>query len=256
MLTLGIDSGSTTTKAILFDGENIITKRLEPSGVRPVKVITSLYDELYSPEVGFVMSTGYGRSLLDKADKSMTEIACHGAGAGYLCPECNFVIDVGGQDSKVIALDENHNVKDFLMNDKCAAGTGRFVEMVMNRVGSSVDEIDDFVKGAEPVTINSMCAVFAESEIIGLLAQDTPSRDIALGCIYSICRRTAIFAQRLMPKDPVIFFSGGLAKSKTFQAVLTKFLGVKELHTSPLCQFNGALGAAVLGQKRLNKHHN
>lgn len=256
MLSLGIDSGSTTTKAVLFDGENIVARRLELSGVRPVRVINDLYEEMYSPEVGFVMSTGYGRSLLDKADKSLTEIACHGAGAGYLCPECNTVIDVGGQDSKVIVLDEDHNVKDFLMNDKCAAGTGRFIEMVMNRVGSTVEEIDDFVKDAEPVTINSMCAVFAESEIIGLLAQDTPAEDIALGCIYSICRRTAVFAQRLMPSNPVVFFSGGLAKSETFRNVLTKFLGVDEIHTSPYCQFNGALGAAVLGYKRLNKQQN
>ena len=253
MLSLGIDSGSTTTKAVLFDGTNMLEKRLVPSGVRPANVVNQLFSELHSEEVGFTTTTGYGRALLNNADASFTEIACHGAGASYLCPKCNTVIDVGGQDSKVIILDENHTVKDFLMNDKCAAGTGRFVEMVMNRVGSSVEEVDEFVEGAQPVTINSMCAVFAESEIIGLLAQDTPPQDIALGCIHSICRRTAIFAQRLMGNDPVVFFSGGLAKSKTFQEILTKYLGVDEVFTSEYCQFNGALGAAILGMRRMNK---
>ena len=127
-----------------------------------------------------------------------TEITCHGAGAAFLCPGCDTVIDIGGQDSKVILLDPSGGqVKDFLMNDKCAAGTGRFLEMTMSRVGSDIASIDTFVEGAEPVTINSMCAVFAESEIIGLLAQETPPGSIALGCIYSICRRTAIFAQKL-----------------------------------------------------------
>lgn len=100
------------------------------------------------------------------------------------------------------------------MNDKCAAGTGRFLEMTMSRVGSDITSIDTFVEGAEPVTINSMCAVFAESEIIGLLAQETPPGSIALGCIYSICRRTAIFAQKLAPEHPKVFFSGGLAQSQ------------------------------------------
>lgn len=256
MLSLGIDSGSTTTKAVLFDGTSIVEKRIEPSGVRPANVLNSFYDQLHTRDVGFVTTTGYGRALLDKADASFTEIACHAAGASWLCPNCNTVIDVGGQDSKVIVLDENHTVKDFLMNDKCAAGTGRFMEMVMNRVGSSVAEIDEFVKGAEPVTINSMCAVFAESEIIGLLAQDTPPQDIALGCIHSICRRVAIFTQRIAPKDPVVFFSGGLAKSRTFKQVLTKFLDADEIFTSENCQFNGALGAAILGMKRMNKQKN
>ena len=139
------------------------------------------------------------------------------------------------------------------MNDKCAAGTGRFLEMTMSRVGSDITSIDTFVEGAEPVTINSMCAVFAESEIIGLLAQETPPGSIALGCIYSICRRTAIFAQKLAPEHPKVFFSGGLAQSQVVREVLARYLDVESVAAHPLCQYNGAIGAAVLGWKRVNR---
>ena len=139
------------------------------------------------------------------------------------------------------------------MNDKCAAGTGRFLEMTMSRVGSDIASIDTFVEGAEPVTINSMCAVFAESEIIGLLAQETPPGSIALGCIYSICRRTAIFAQKLAPEHPKVFFSGGLAQSQVVREVLARYLDVESVTAHPLCQYNGAIGAAVLGWKRINR---
>lgn len=253
MLSLGLDSGSTMTKAVLFDGQKVVLTRMEPSGIDPGHVLHELYDELHTPEVGYVVTTGYGRALLDEADKSMTEIACHGAGAGYLCPGCTTVIDIGGQDSKVISLDEFGVVKDFLMNDKCAAGTGRFLEMVMARVGSDISEIDTFVEGASPVIINSMCAVFAESEVIGLLAKQTPPPSIALGCIYSICRRTAIFAQKITPENPKIFFSGGLAQSQTMLRVLTNFLDTEDVTTHPLCQYNGAIGAAVLGWKKLSR---
>ena len=202
----------------------------------------------------FVVATGYGRALLPEADKSITEITCHGAGAAFLCPGCDTVIDIGGQDSKVILLDPSGGqVKDFLMNDKCAAGTGRFLEMTMSRVGSDITSIDTFVEGAEPVTINSMCAVFAESEIIGLLAQETPPGSIALGCIYSICRRTAIFAQKLAPEHPKVFFSGGLAQSQVVREVLARYLGVESVTAHPLCQYNGAIGAAVLGWKQVNR---
>ena len=241
MLTMGIDSGSAMTKAVLFDGQEIVDFRMEPSGSPPGRVIHRLYEELRTPDTAFVVATGYGRALLPEADKSITEITCHGAGAAFLCPGCDTVIDIGGQ------------VKDFLMNDKCAAGTGRFLEMTMSRVGSDITSIDTFVEGAEPVTINSMCAVFAESEIIGLLAQETPPGSIALGCIYSICRRTAIFAQKLAPEHPKVFFSGGLAQSQVVREVLARYLGVESVTAHPLCQYNGAIGAAVLGWKRVNR---
>ena len=281
MLTMGIDSGSAMTKAVLFDGQEIVDFRMEPSGSTPGRVIHRLYEELRTPDTAFVVATGYGRALLPEADKSITEITCHGAGAAFLCPGCDTVIDIGGQDSKVetvahfaaaqyfdpdvdyiidiggqdvkVLQIENGVMTNFVMNDKCAAGTGRFLEMTMSRVGSDIASIDTFVEGAEPVTINSMCAVFAESEIIGLLAQETPPGSIALGCIYSICRRTAIFAQKLAPEHPKVFFSGGLAQSQVVREVLARYLGVESVTAHPLCQYNGAIGAAVLGWKRINR---
>ena len=253
MITMGIDSGSAMTKAALFDGEQIISCRMEPSGTTPGQVMHRLYEEMKTEDTAFVVATGYGRELLPEADKVITEITCHGAGAAFLCPGCDTVIDIGGQDSKVILLNEAGQVCDFLMNDKCAAGTGRFLEMTMARVGSDIAKIDEFIAGAKPVTINSMCAVFAESEIIGLLAQETPPGDIVLGCIHSICRRTAVFAQKLAPQKPHVFFSGGLAQSETIRAALAQYLGTQDVQTHPLSQYNGAIGAAVLGYRKAKR---
>ena len=253
MITMGIDSGSAMTKAALFDGEQIISCRMEPSGTNPGQVMHRLYEEMKTEDTAFVVATGYGRELLPEADKVITEITCHGAGAAFLCPGCDTVIDIGGQDSKVILLNEAGQVGDFLMNDKCAAGTGRFLEMTMARVGSDIAKIDEFIAGAKPVTINSMCAVFAESEIIGLLAQETPPGDIVLGCIHSICRRTAVFAQKLAPQKPHVFFSGGLAQSETIRAALAQYLGTQDVQTHPLTQYNGAIGAAVLGYRKAKR---
>ena len=253
MITMGIDSGSAMTKAALFDGEQIISCRMEPSGTNPGQVMHRLYEEMKTEDTAFVVATGYGRELLPEADKVITEITCHGAGAAFLCPGCDTVIDIGGQDSKVILLNEAGQVCDFLMNDKCAAGTGRLLEMTMARVGSDIAKIDEFIAGAKPVTINSMCAVFAESEIIGLLAQETPPGDIVLGCIHSICRRTAVFAQKLAPQKPHVFFSGGLAQSETIRAALAQYLGTQDVQTHPLSQYNGAIGAAVLGYRKAKR---
>ena len=253
MITMGIDSGSAMTKAALFDGEQIISCRMEPSGTNPGQVMHRLYEEMKTEDTAFVVAAGYGRELLPEADKVITEITCHGAGAAFLCPGCDTVIDIGGQDSKVILLNEAGQVCDFLMNDKCAAGTGRFLEMTMARVGSDIAKIDEFIAGAKPVTINSMCAVFAESEIIGLLAQETPPGDIVLGCIHSICRRTAVFAQKLAPQKPHVFFSGGLAQSETIRAALAQYLGTQDVQTHPLSQYNGAIGAAVLGYRKAKR---
>ena len=139
------------------------------------------------------------------------------------------------------------------MNDKCAAGTGRFLEMTMKRVESEIGRIDTFVKNAKPAKINSMCAVFAESEIVGLLSQDIAPGDIVLGCVESICQRTAAFAQKLAPANPKVFFSGGLAQFDVIKRSLASHLGVKEVATDPLCQYTGAIGAAILGIRKIKR---
>ena len=253
MFSLGIDSGSTMTKGVLFDGRNVVGCHMLPTSMRPGEILRDIYSRLYTEETGFVVSTGYGRELLKEADAKITEITCHGAGASYLAPGCDTVIDIGGQDCKVITLDSHGQVNDFLMNDKCAAGTGRFMEMIMARVGSDISHLDEFVHGCRPVPINSMCAVFAESEIVGLMAQETPPGDIVLGCVHSICHRTAIFAQRLTGGHPHIFFSGGLAQSEIMRSVLGEYMNTSHITTHPLSQYTGAVGAAVLGYEKLKK---
>lgn len=204
MLTLGIDSGSTTTKGILFDGKVIQEKILVPTSASPRKSLRTVYETL-SESVSYTVATGYGRALLSEADKQITEITCHARGSLYLEPDIMALIDIGGQDSKAVVFDQDKSVKDFIMNDKCAAGTGRFMEIMMRILEEDIENLDFFVQGAVPVTISSMCTVFAESEIISLLAKDVSRKDIALGVIHSIAKRTANFAKRLPLGGECIF---------------------------------------------------
>jgi len=248
--TLGIDSGSTTTKGVLFDGNTIVKTMIVKTSAKPKESIYKIYNELYSEKVAYTITTGYGRDLLEEADKTVTEITCHAQGAAFLNPTIRGVIDIGGQDSKVILLDNSLNVVDFLMNDKCAAGTGRFVDVMMRTLEEDMVNIDEFVKNRNPVSISSMCTVFAESEIISLLSKDVHRGDIALGIIHSICKRTANFAQRLNLHGD-IFFSGGLALSETFRENLEGYLNRKVL-TNDLCQYAGAIGAAVIGYRKIS----
>lgn len=225
VISLGLDSGSSMTKAVLFKDDHIIKTKMIPTSISPRKSLEELYLDMINEKerIDVVVTTGYGRNLLEQADFKITEITCHAAGAFFMNPDCNTIIDIGGQDSKVITIDDLGCVTDFLMNDKCAAGTGRFLEMTMKRV---------------------------ESEIVGLLAQDIPPEDIVLGCVESICQRTAAFAQKLAPVNPKIFFSGGLAQFDVIKQSLARHLGVKEIVTDPLCQYTGAIGAAVLGIRK------
>lgn len=252
MRSLGIDSGSSMTKAVLLQDRTIIDTKMIPTSISPRRSLEQIYKDMTDryDTIDTVVTTGYGRNLLECADHKITEITCHATGAYFMNPDCDTIIDIGGQDSKVITIDDSGCVTDFLMNDKCAAGTGRFLEMTMKRVESEIDQIDTFVKDATPAKINSMCAVFAESEIVGLLAQDIAPGDIVLGCVESICQRTASFAQKAAPKHPKVFFSGGLAQFDVIRRSLAKHLGVEKVETSQLCQYTGAIGAAVLGIRK------
>ncbi len=251
MLTLGIDSGSTTTKAVLFDGEKIVKTMLVPTSATPKQSINYLYDQLHNEDVVYTVATGYGRELLERADKKVTEITCHAQGAAFLDPNVRAIVDIGGQDSKAILLDNNLNVIDFLMNDKCAAGTGRFIEVMMRILDEDLQHIDEFVVGKTPANITSMCTVFAETEIVSLLADGVDKGDIALGIINSICRRTSFFARKLNLYGS-IFFSGGLANFEIFRKTLEKHVGLPVV-TSPMSQYAGAIGAAVIGWRKAQK---
>ena len=250
MYSIGRDSGSTTTKGILYNGE-IVKKIIMKTSARPRESILAIYNELIDglSEKPYFVVTGYGRELVDFADKKVTEITCHGKGSKYLCNNVRTVIDIGGQDSKVIKLDRDGNLTDFLMNDKCAAGTGRFLEVMANILDTDINSIDLKTKGVEPYQISSMCTVFAESEVISLIAKEVPIEEILSGVLSSIARRTANFASRLAIEEEV-FFTGGLSKSLEFKNRLEEFLGLS-IKTSDLSQYAGAIGAAVIGFNKI-----
>ena len=147
MIFIGIDSGSTTTKGVSMEGDTILDKIIIPTGFNPKQTIEEVYSVLKKQhENVYTTATGYGRELLPQSDKSLTEITCHARGAAYLCSQAKIIVDIGGQDSKVIAMDDQFNVTDFLMNDKCAAGTGRFIEVMMRILQKDLVELDDFIK--------------------------------------------------------------------------------------------------------------
>ena len=256
MYSIGIDSGSTTTKGILYNGD-IVKELITKTTVRPRESMLNLYNRLLEglEEKPYVVVTGYGRELADFSDKKVTEITCHGKGARYLCEDTKTIIDIGGQDSKVIKLDRYGNLTDFLMNDKCAAGTGRFLEVMVRSLDTEVELIDELAKDVEPYPISSMCTVFAESEVISLISKEVPREEILSGILSSIAKRTVNFASRLSIEEK-IFFTGGLSKSKEFKKRLEEFLQ-KEIRVSPLSQYAGAIGAAVIGyEKNISKEVN
>lgn len=249
MYSIGIDSGSTSTKGILYNGD-IVKKIITKTTSRPRESMMKIYSDLsYGLEdKPYVVVTGYGRELADFGDKKVTEITCHGKGAKYLCENTRTVIDIGGQDSKVIKLDRDGNLIDFLMNDKCAAGTGRFLEVMVKTLDEELSSIDSLTKGVKPYPISSMCTVFAESEVISLIAKEVPREEILSGILSSIAKRTATFASKLNIEEGV-FFSGGVSRSEEFKRRLEGFIN-KEIKVSPLSQYAGAIGAAIIGYEK------
>ncbi|EOH6332228.1 putative 2-hydroxyacyl-CoA dehydratase activator YjiL [Citrobacter koseri] len=248
--SIGIDSGSTATKGVLL-AEGIITRRfLCPTPFRPADAIHQAWEALSAglDTRPFLTLTGYGRQLVDFADKQVTEISCHGLGARFLAPETRTVIDIGGQDSKVIQLDNDGNLTDFLMNDKCAAGTGRFLEVISRTLGASVDQLDTITDGVEPHAITSMCTVFAESEVISLRSAGVAPEAILSGVINAMARRSANFIGRLSAGGPLLF-TGGVSHCAAFARMLEKHVAMP-VYTHPDAQFAGAIGAALIGQRQ------
>ena len=247
--SIGIDSGSTATKGILL-ADGVITRRfLVPTPFRPATAITEAWETLREglETTPFLTLTGYGRQLVDFADKQVTEISCHGRGARLLLPETRTVIDIGGQDSKVIQLDEEGNLTDFLMNDKCAAGTGRFLEVISRTLGASVEQLDALTEGVEPHAITSMCTVFAESEVISLRSAGVPPEAILAGIVNAMARRSANFIGRLSAQGPLLF-TGGVSHCAAFGRMLSAHVNMP-VQTHPDAQFAGAIGAAMIGQR-------
>ena len=224
---------------VIFTGYNS-----EAAGRR---VFEELLDELrLDPSaVRKIISTGYGRNSVTFVNKSMTEIICHGAGAHYLNPGVRSIIDIGGQDSKVIVIDEKGKVKNFAMNDKCAAGTGRFLEVMARALEVDLDGFGTLsLKAGNPAKISSLCTVFAESEVISLISKGERRENIIAGIHESIAARVAAMANRVGIVPPVVM-TGGVAKNRGVVKAMEKKLGVS-IDVSPYAQVNGAIGAAVL----------
>ena len=256
--TLGIDIGSTASKCVMLaDGKDIVAKSLISVGAGtsgPQRAI----DEVLSAagkkreDMAYVLATGYGRnSLMDFADKQMSELSCHAKGAHFLFPEVHTVIDIGGQDVKVLEI-ENGVMTNFAMNDKCAAGTGRFLDVMARVLEVDVKDLGRLgAMSTKYVGISSTCTVFAESEVISQLAMGTDKCDIINGIHKAIAGRVAGLAHRIGVRDQVVM-TGGVAQNQGVVKALQDELG-HEIHTSPLTQYNGALGAALFAFDKANK---
>ena len=252
MICAGIDAGSRAIKIVLTNADNldIVGKGLTDQGVEQDKLATDLFDRvldnsgLTRKDITAIVATGYGRNAVSLADTTITEITCHAVGVSHLVPEARTVIDIGGQDSKLLRLDASGKVRDFMMNDRCAAGTGRFLEVVAQRLGVELESLGSMAaKSTAPAAISSMCVVFAETEIIGLLASGTAREDIVAGVQSAIASRIIGMAGR--KAEPPIIFTGGVAMISGMDAALETALG-QPVAISPDPQMTGALGAAIL----------
>lgn len=247
----GIDSGSTSTDVVILDKEKkIVASVILPTGAGAALGAERALEEalrrveLKREDIDALVTTGYGRIAISDGDKSVTEITCHARGAHYLDPEVRTVVDIGGQDSKVIRLDENGAVVNFVMNDKCAAGTGRFLEMMARTMEMSLDEMSKAgLKYKEDITISSMCTVFAESEVVSLIAQNKATDDIVHGLNKAVASKTAALAKRVGGEERYMM-TGGVSKNEGLVKTLEEKLGTK-LVISEYAQLCGALGAAL-----------
>lgn len=243
---VGIDCGSAACKGILISNDSIVSICVKPTGWSPKETARLVLDELLkeadmSKDEMSVVSTGYGRVGIDFADKAVTEITCHALGAEYLLPGVKTVIDIGGQDSKVISL-ENGKVKSFQMNDKCAAGTGRFLEMSANRMGIDLSEFPSLLTAGKSCSLSSMCAVFADSEIVSLLAAGKSREEVAGGIVQSIAAKAVALAAKIEIQPPILL-TGGLADLEGLRVVLEQKL-MCSVTAMPMSRYAGAIGAA------------
>ena len=251
MYVMGIDSGSTSTNAVIMDGErNIVASSVVRTGAKSGESARRILGEILEKaglkreDISWIVSTGYGRVSIDFADENVTEISCHGRGARYFNPSVRTILDIGGQDSKAIHLNEAGEVTDFVMNDKCAAGTGRFLEMIARTLEIDVDELGPVaLRSTEDIEITSMCSVFAESEVISLIANNKEKADIANG----VCRAIAGKAYSLLKRvgmEETFMMTGGVAKNPgVVRAVEEKIQS--RLYICPEPEVVGAAGAAL-----------
>jgi predicted CoA-substrate-specific enzyme activase len=247
----GVDSGSTSTNVVILDdNKNIVAYSIVPTGAMAIDSAKKAYEialkkaGLEKEDIAYVVSTGYGRVGIPFADKQVTEITCHGKGAFYFDKDVRTIIDIGGQDSKVIRLDDEGNVIDFVMNDKCSAGTGKFLEVMARTLEVSIDDMAEIIDSEENIKITSMCTVFAESEVISLIAQNKDKKDIIHALNKSVASKGIVLLDRVGRKGKYMM-TGGVAKNKgVVREIENKIEDKIQIPNEP--QIIGALGAAIL----------
>jgi predicted CoA-substrate-specific enzyme activase len=256
VLSAGVDAGSRAVKAVLLDGgsgavlgRGVVDQSPEPDrqAGRALEACCSAAGRRPA-EVDAVVATGYARDRVGAARTTVTEITCHARGVHHQAPAARTVVEIGGQDSKLLRLEPDGSVRDFAMNDRCAAGTGRFLEMVAQRLEAPLAALAELApEDAEPIAISSMCVVFAETEIVGLLADGAPPARILAGVQQAVARRVAGMAGGRV--EPPVAFTGGVALVPGMAAALARALAC-EVRCVEAPQYTGALGAALVAAER------
>ena len=257
MIFAGVDVGAATAKTVILADGEILGYAIIPTGHNVRTAAERVTKEAMSragvskslDELEYIISTGYGRKAVYFANKSATEIICHAKGAHFMIPETRAIVDIGGQDSKAIEVDEQGMVKDFVMNDKCAAGTGRFLEVMAEVLeAGSVDNMGPLsLRGQDPCHISSTCTIFAESEVVSLRAEGRSREDLIAGVHRSVASRVGAMAKRLKIR-PELIFTGGVAKNIGVKMALEGEFGM-DILVPEEPQIIGALGAALLAQQ-------
>jgi predicted CoA-substrate-specific enzyme activase len=243
----GIDIGSRTIEVVVLKDHKIIKTKQAESGCDPREQAKKLLEEV---EYDHIMATGYGRHLFEHSfdAPTVTEIKAYAVGARFLFPEVRGILDIGGQDSKAIALNDEGKVVKFEVNDKCAAGTGKFLEIMAQTLGYTLEQFgEEAIKAKKEIRISSMCTVFAESEVTSLVAKGENRRDIALGLHRSVARRAASMLKRVMENGPLLF-AGGVARNLCMRLLVGEALDSHVLVPEDP-QMVGALGAALIGSQ-------
>ena len=253
----GVDVGSTQTKAVILDGDGrIVARSLTDTGAYLVRAADRAFEQALASagvrreQVGYVVGTGYGRFNVAFGDTQVTEISCHAKGAWAIFPKTRTVIDIGGQDTKAISVSDRGEVLDFAMNDKCAAGSGRFLTNSAEAVGLDVSEMGEHSLGAErPVRLSTVCTVFVESDILSYLAQGKKVPDILAGVHASIAARTVALVRRVGANAEVTM-TGGVSRNIGMRRAIEEKLGVS-LNASSDSHYTGAIGAAMYALERM-----
>jgi len=258
MYFAGIDVGSLTAQAVVINAKGIVAYKSIGVKPHPVQSARAVVDMLVKEEgidwegIKFCVSTGYGREQVQAeglSQDNVSEISCHGMGASWLVPEVRTVIDIGGQDAKVIRMEPTGELKDFVMNDKCAAGTGRFLEVMCRTLGITLDELGTLsLKSRHPVDLSSRCSIFCETEVLHYMQRGVDKADIAASVNRAMAERVAALARRV-GVEPEVTMSGGVAKNAAVKAELERILGVRMVPCPVDPQIVGALGAAILARR-------